>query len=89
MRLEPGHEVQTHAHDYDHFTFVLEGRGWFWTGEHRQSYVAGSSLLVRAGVRHKLEALEYTEVQCAHENREEIADLNDVAVSLSRVVGSV
>lgn len=82
MRLPPQHEAQTHAHKYDHFTFVLEGRGWFYSGAHREPYTAGSSLLVKAGVKHGFLAIDYTEVICAHENREEIEDLNDVLVSL-------
>lgn len=82
QKLEPQHEVETHSHNRDHFSYVLEGRGWFHNGDVRQPYSSGSSLLIKAGIKHKFEALEHTEVLCSWKNEEGIDDEYDMLKSL-------
>lgn len=75
MRLNAGGEIEGHTHNFDHTTIVIRGR-WKITAELpdgrriEREFAAGSHALVKAGVKHGLQALEDdSEAWCVYAHR--------------------
>lgn len=51
-------ESEGHEHNYDHTTFVHRGRLRVTMGERVNEYAAGEFVVIPAGMRHTLKALE-------------------------------
>jgi quercetin dioxygenase-like cupin family protein len=78
---EVGDTEQGHSHSFDHLSVLAAGRVKVWADYGVTEYVAPATVLIPAGVEHKIEALEAGSVWlCLHvyrhkDNPEEVVEL--------------
>lgn len=70
MTLPKGHWAESHVHSYDHLSILAYGRATVETPEGVTEYGPGSCLTIKAGVTHKIVALEDSVWFCVHSTTE-------------------
>jgi len=66
MTLPAGHFAVTHAHDYDHLSILASGRAVVETDGETVEYIAPACIEIKAGINHKVMALEDVVWFCIH-----------------------
>jgi len=66
MTLPAGHFAVTHAHDYDHLSILASGRAVVETEGETVEYIAPACIEIKAGINHKVMALEDVVWFCIH-----------------------
>lgn len=66
MELPAGHFAMKHKHSYDHYSILAEGRAIVKTDDGEVEYRAGDVILIKAGVRHEIIAVDDIMWFCIH-----------------------
>lgn len=82
MRLPARHQVQTHAHVYDHLSIMCGGPVAVECDGDVQRYEGVACILIKAGVKHTITALGDSEWFCIHatdetENMDEVLTVKE------------
>lgn len=66
MTLLKGFEAFSHSHNYDHISILAKGRARVTTDGTDQIYEQGACIEIKAGVHHRIQALEDVTWFCIH-----------------------
>jgi quercetin dioxygenase-like cupin family protein len=66
MVIPQGYEAFSHAHAYDHISILAQGVALVTTDDTEQVYEQGSCITIKAGVHHRIQALEDVVWFCIH-----------------------
>lgn len=77
MHLPAGHYAVSHAHSYDHLSILARGVAEVQTDTGTERHTAPACLTIKAGVHHKITAIEDVTWFCIHATEETEPDAVD------------
>lgn len=77
MRFPAGFGSTSHKHHYDHMSILASGEVTLYSGEEVHHYVAPAVIAVKAGIEHKIIAIEDSVWFCLHPHRGEDEVIDD------------
>lgn len=77
MKIPKGYEACSHAHAYSHFSVLAEGTVIVMTDDEKHKFIAPACIEIKAGIHHKIIALEDATWFCIHATSETDVDKID------------
>lgn len=70
MMIPKGYEACSHAHEYSHLSILAKGKVAVITDDEKKGYEAPACIEIKAGIHHKIIALENSTWFCIHATEE-------------------